>query len=126
MGNGNGELQEIVTVDQIGRLFVLLAILLPLVGAGIGYLLGAKRGHGLRGLRTGGTMGLIGPANWLLWQAYNLITDRLGLDTVLNFAVNLTLFVVIGISLGLMLRRYIRKLHLTQESEVSETRAQDH
>ncbi len=43
---------------------------------------------------------LIGGGNYALWTVYNAITQKLGLDTVANLLVNLALFVVIGIALG--------------------------
>ena len=43
---------------------------------------------------------LVGGGNFALWTAYNDITEKLGLDTVKNLLVNLGLFVVIGILVG--------------------------
>ena len=43
---------------------------------------------------------LVGGGNYALWTAYNAITDKLGLDTVKNLLVNLALFVVIGLVVG--------------------------
>lgn len=44
---------------------------------------------------------LVGVGNYVLWTVYNAITDKLGLDTVKNLAVNLGLFIVLGILIGL-------------------------
>lgn len=43
---------------------------------------------------------LVGTGNYALWTLYNVITEKLGLDTVKNLLVNLGLFVVIGIIVG--------------------------
>ena len=42
----------------------------------------------------------------LMWRVYNAITDRLGLDSVLNVVVNAVLFVVVGAGCGLVWARF--------------------
>jgi len=49
---------------------------------------------------------LVGGGNFALWTLYNAITERLGLDTVKNLLVNLALFVVLGVVIGLGVGRY--------------------
>lgn len=104
-----GELREIVDVAAVGRLFLLLAVLLPIAGALVGAILGARRRDLRRGLRIGLTVGLLGPLNWGMWHVYNALTERNGLDTVRNVFVNLALFVgvgaILGVGIGLALRR---------------------
>lgn len=74
----------------------MLAVLFaaPLVGLVWG--VAAKRlVHGL-------VIGLfVGVGNYVLWTVYNAITDKLGLDTVKNLVVNVSLFVVLGVIIGL-------------------------
>lgn len=71
-----------------------IAIAAPLIGLVWGWF--AKR------LASGFIIGLlIGVGNYVLWTVYNAITDRLGLDTVKNLLVNLALFIVLGIIIGL-------------------------
>lgn len=104
-----GEFKEIVDANAVGRLFAVLAVVLPVFCMGLGALLGARkqsaRGGALRGL----AIGLIGPLNWLLWKMYNALTDRNGLDSVRNLAINFALFVligaIIGVGIGLWQRR---------------------
>lgn len=86
-------MQEIITAKQVDALFLTLAIAAPVAGAAIGWM------RGKRAL-TGLLWGLLLTANWILWRLYNAITDRLGLDTVRNLLVNLTLFVVLGAVAG--------------------------
>ena len=43
--------------------------------------------------------------NLILWRIYNVITDHLGLDTVKNLFVNMALFVVIGVIIGVVWAR---------------------
>jgi hypothetical protein len=103
------DMRELVTVEQATRLFVLVAIVLPLLGAALGSWIGARRGNLRRGLGIGLLAGLAGPGNLVLWRMYNGITDRLGLDTVRNLLTNLALFaaigVVIGVAVGFVARR---------------------
>lgn len=42
----------------------------------------------------------------LMWRIYNAITDRLGLDSVLNLVVNSVLFVFVGAACGLAWARF--------------------
>src|SRR5690348_12153185 len=95
-----GSLHEIISTGTVDRLFTLLALLLPIGGAIIGGAVGRRRQNVRGGAQLGLLVGLIGPLNWLLWRVYNALTDRIGLDTVRNVAVNLLLFVVIGALIG--------------------------
>lgn len=75
---------------------LMLAVLFgaPLVGLVWGVV--AKR------LVRGLVIGLgVGIGNDVLWTVYNAITDKLGLDTVKNLVVNVSLFVVLGVIIGL-------------------------
>ena len=100
------EMKEIITMEQANRLFLMLAVVIPVIGLLVGGLLGSRRGNAGRGALTGLLFGLIGPANLLLWNVYNAITDRLGLDTVKNLLVNLGLFIALGVVAGLICGRY--------------------
>lgn len=95
-------MREIVTVEQVERLFLFLAIALPLAGILIGALWGARKGAPVRGTLAGLLIGLLGPVNWLAWRVYNALTDRMGLDSVKNLLVNLVLFIGVGAVAGLV------------------------
>jgi hypothetical protein len=103
------DMQEIVSVEQVQRLFLILAVVLPVLGLAGGALLGARRGNMRRGVVQGLLLGILGPVNFGLWMVYNGITDRLGLDTVKNLLVNLTFFVVLGIVTGLVAGMIMRR-----------------
>lgn len=103
------EMRELVTVEQVDRLFLLLALAAPPLGAGLGALAGMRRSVAGRGAALGFAAGLLGPANLGLWKAYNAITDRLGLDSVANLVVNLALFVVLGVLAGLAVSHIMRQ-----------------
>lgn len=44
-----------------------------------------------------------GPLIWLLWLAYNGIVQHFGLDSVKGLAVNLLLFILVGVGAGVVL-----------------------
>jgi len=102
------EMREIVTLEQANSLFLWIAIAAPIIGILVGAGVGARRGNTGRASVRGFVIGLLGPANLVLWNIYNLITDRLGLDTVKNLLVNLSLFVALGIIAGIIAGRYYR------------------
>ena len=91
--------QELITEHQAGLLMLAVLIAAPVIGV----LWGAVVKRWARGLTVGL---LVGGGNYALWTVYNAITDRLGLDTVKNLLVNLGLFLVIGVLVGLALGRY--------------------
>lgn len=65
-------------------------------------LAGLAWGFAVKRLPFGLAIGiLVGIGNYTLWTAYNAITQKLGLDTVTNLLVNLGLFVVIGVVVGI-------------------------
>lgn len=100
------ELREIVDIQSLNKLFLLLALLLPLFGAGAGAVWGARAGAKERGLRLGFVIGLLGPLNLLLWKVYNTITDHTGLDTVRNVVINFVLFILVGVLMGAIFRKW--------------------
>ncbi len=102
-----GELHEIVSAAAVGRLFDLLAIVCPLLGMGLGAIVGSRRGRLRSDMLNGLTIGLLGTLNWALWHIYNALTDRNGLDTVRNLVINLLLFVLLGGIIGLVASRFL-------------------
>ncbi len=70
-------------------------------------LTGLAWGYAVKRLPLGLAVGLlVGVGNYVLWTVYNAITQKLGLDTVANLLVNLGLFVVIGVAIGVGLGVY--------------------
>jgi hypothetical protein len=100
-------LKELIDEQQAHRLMLGVLALAPVIGLMWGLV--AKRiGWGLAlGL-------LVGVGNYALWTVYNVITERLGLDTVKNLLVNLGLFVVVGIVVGLGAGIFAAKQRLGQ------------
>lgn len=86
-------MKELIDLHQAHLLMLGVLVLAPLIGLAWG--LANKR------LPLGLVVGiLVGVGNYALWTIYNTITDKLGLDTVKNLLVNLGLFVVLGIAVG--------------------------
>ena len=86
-------MKELIDAHQAHLLMIGVLVLAPLIGLLWGFL--AKRA--VRGLLIGV---LVGAGNFALWNGYNAITDKLGLDTVKNLLTNLCLFVVLGVVIG--------------------------
>jgi DMSO/TMAO reductase YedYZ heme-binding membrane subunit len=91
-------MKELITLQQANTLMLIVLVAAPFAGALWGYF--AKQ------LKSGALWGLaIGVGNLALWRIYNGITDRLGLDTVKNLLVNLGLFILIGLVIGVAIGR---------------------
>ena len=119
-----GELREIVDAAQIGRIFALCAILLPVCGLLLGAWFGKRRQQMQRGAITGLLIGLLGPLNWLMWRIYNAITDAVGLDRVSNLAINLLLFLIVGALIGIGAGMVRHRFHPSAESEAPDSHTQ--
>jgi len=113
-----GELREIVDIASIERLFQSLAILGPIAGLVIGAAIGCRRQSLRHGALSGLLIGLLGTLNWLLWRVYNGLTDANGLDSVKGLAINLVLFVAVGVVLGFGYHTWLK--HTQQESTSDE------
>ena len=76
----------------------LAVLLLGLIAGPVAWVMARRRGGAAMraALAAGGGPVLIG----VMWWVYNGITDRLGLDRVVNLLVNLVLFVGLGIAIG--------------------------
>jgi hypothetical protein len=95
-----GELVNLAVVEQM---IMLLAFGLPAAGLLIGLGWGARCRRPVPGALQGLACGLLGPAVWALWRIYNAIEDRYGLDSVKALFINLALFIVVGITTGMMI-----------------------
>jgi len=93
-------MKELVTTEQAERVLRLLAVTLPIAGLVLGALLGARRRRVAGGVVAGLLLGLLGPAAFSLWHVYNGIMGRYGLDSVKGLLINLALFSVVGLAIG--------------------------
>lgn len=92
-------MKELIDEHQAHLLMLGVLCLAPVIGLIWGLLAKSL----VRGLTVGV---LVGGGNYALWTVYNAITDKLGLDTVKNLLMNLGLFVVLGIVIGLAAGRW--------------------
>jgi drug/metabolite transporter (DMT)-like permease len=94
-------MKELVTVEQANHFITAFIIAAPIIGAVVGAFYKKIGAGALTGL-------LLGLTNFMLWKFYNGITEKLGLDTVKNFGVNLVLFVAVGIGAGFVWAAFIK------------------
>lgn len=91
-------------IDERQAHLLMLAVLVAASAVGLIWGVLTKK------LATGLVIGLLaGVGNYALWTIYNVITDKLGLDTVKNLLVNLVLFVVVGVVIGLGVGWYVSR-----------------
>jgi apolipoprotein N-acyltransferase len=88
---------ELITRTQANGFFI--AILL--IGIATYFVTFGKTKSREKSLLFGAPLVLTG----LLWWVYNAITDKLGLNTVLNLFVNAILFVAVGLICGVFYRK---------------------
>jgi drug/metabolite transporter (DMT)-like permease len=93
---------ELISLNTANHIILAVLIAAPLIGLLWGVL--AKQVK--RGLAYGCVLGV---GNYVMWTVYNAITSSLGLDTVKNLLVNLTLFVFVGIAAGIAIARFDRR-----------------
>jgi hypothetical protein len=104
---------ELITVEQAESVLRALIWMGPLVGALVGLITGAIRRCPVVGLWQGVAVGLLGPVvygAWLLYDymvRYNPETGEAGLHKVWVHAVNALIFVVLGVALGAIYRRFV-------------------
>jgi hypothetical protein len=95
-------MKELITIEQANHLMLAILIVAPVIGLIVGLLVKQVKPYALWGLA-------IGVGNYVMWTVYSAITNHLGLDTVKNLLVNLTLFIVVGIVAGILVGRFNNK-----------------
>lgn len=85
---------------MVERLMLFLAVGGPLMGLIAGMLLGAHERHSLPKMIGGMLFGALATVAYGMWRAYGSITNFLGLGSVANLGLQLTVFMVLGIILG--------------------------
>ncbi len=101
-------MKELISLPQANHAMLALLVIAPIIGA----IWGAFTKQLVRGIVYGVVIGF---GNLALWNIYNAITDRLGLDTVKNLLVNLGLFVAIGAIAGYLIGRFEKPAKTTSE-----------
>ena len=94
-------MKELVSRDSIEKLFLISAILGPIAGLLLGIIIGKRKQKPAKIIITALGIGAVFSLVYGLWRLYNAITDSLGLDSVLNLGVQIIIFVVFGVLLGI-------------------------
>jgi hypothetical protein len=94
--------REIVDAAQVGMALAALSgvgLVLAIV------LLTTAKAKKAAGALKGGLLGACAVLLYPMWLIYNAIEDALGLDSVAGLLINLALFAVVGIAVGMVLRK---------------------
>lgn len=93
-----------------------VAVAGPMVGLIFGTIFGAHERRAWPRIMAGALIGAIGTAIYAMWHVYGTITDALGLDSVLNLCVQLALFAIFGVVLGLVIFQIRQLIHKQLDS----------
>ena len=108
----------ILDEDFVNKLFLIIAIVSPLIGLAIGLIFDKiKTTKGFRFTFFGLSIGLVGTLNLFLWKLYGRFTDYFGLTTVKNLLFNLLFFLILGAILGFIfsiLWRYLNRIKINE------------
>ena len=85
-------MHEMVSEQAVNQAMLAIAIIAPILGALIGLVVGLVRKRLIEVVR-GLMVGCLGTVAWGMWQAYNAVTARFGLDTVKNLGINAAMFI---------------------------------
>jgi membrane protein implicated in regulation of membrane protease activity len=96
-GNRKDVMPELINRAQANGFFITILIL----GIVTYFVTFSKTKSREKSLLFGGPLVLVG----ILWWVYNAITDKIGLNTVLNLWVNAILFIIVGIACGVFYRK---------------------
>ncbi|MCE5198139.1 MAG: hypothetical protein ABFD54_01890 [Armatimonadota bacterium] len=94
-------MKHLIEAELVNRTLAFLAVGGPLVGLIIGMMLGAHERKTWVRVAGGVLIGLLATVAYGMWLIYGWITDRLGLDSVSNLCIQLVLFAILGIMLGI-------------------------
>ena len=124
-------MEELVTVEQADAFFRALAWAGPLLGVLAGLIAGHLRGRLSHGLLQGLAIGLLGPLVFGLWLLYGHMvrydpaTGVAGLHRVSVHAIAALTFIVVGVVIGWVYRRFVFTEVDSDETQVAGTGAQD-
>jgi len=96
--------RELVDAAQVGTALAVLSIVALCLAVVLGAMF-VRDGRRSPGLARAALLAAVGILVYPLWAVYNSIEDRLGLDSVAALLLNLALFAVVGVVVGLLARR---------------------
>ena len=108
-------LSIILNEGLIERVFMVLAIICPLLGLLLGFGMGKLRNRSLEYGLKGFFFGLLGTVNYIMYQVYSYRvrydpeTGYVGLHHVSVLITNIVIFIGLGIGLGLLYRLIFRR-----------------
>lgn len=94
-------MKELINPVAAEKILVILAIAGPPAGLIIGVLWGLYKRRVVPAAAFGLIAGLLWPLVYLMWRLYNTITNVIGLDKVSNLFVQLAMFAILGMLLGI-------------------------
>ena len=100
-----GDLHEIVDLNAVNRLFLISAVITPILGILTGYLVGKRNASFKRSFLSWTFLGLLGPLNLLMWTIYNSLANSNGIDSVRNLSLNFFIFLSVGGVAGVLYHR---------------------
>lgn len=92
--------RELVSPETVERAFWIAAAVGPVIGLFVGGTIGYIKRSTKRGLIGGFLLGLLTYVVYGMWRIFNVVTDKLGLDSVANLVVELFLFAAVGMLIG--------------------------
>jgi len=95
--------KELIDARTVRLAMMAIGVGGPILGAAAGAVVGAIRRVPSAYLMRGFGVGLLGSVCYLMWLIYNAVIRRLGLDSVAALLLNLGIFVVVGIAIGILL-----------------------
>lgn len=117
--NAMNDYHEIVDLQQFAGAVRVLAMAVPVVAVLVGLIAGAVRKRMGAGLVKGVAVGLFGPIVYGLWLMYSYLvrydpqTGTVGLHRVSVLLLNVAVFAVVGVLLGLTYSRVFRAASVT-------------
>jgi len=103
-------MRELIDPSAAERFLLFAALGGPLAGFIIGIMLGAHENRAIRKMVAGTLIGGLCTVAYAMWRVYNAITERLGLDSVVNTALQLVMFAALGLLIGFAAHAVARAL----------------
>lgn len=97
-------LKALLNEQFVEKVIFWQALIVPIIVLLFSLLYYSRKEFFLKNLIRVGSFGLIGPIILFLWKVYNKITAHYGLDTVKNLLINLVVFVITALILGVFYR----------------------
>ena len=93
-------MKPLVDPSSVERVLLYMAVAGPLAGFVLGTVLSVHARRAASRIIAGVLIGALGSVVYAMWRLYGVITDALGLDTVLNLALQIVMFAFLGALLG--------------------------